>query len=62
MTVVAASPDARIVDDRDPRDPEVRLDKLFDPATLAPIQPRDGSGVFTARGCINGARCRRVLH
>ena len=56
MTVVAASPDVRIVDDRDPRDPEVRLEKLFDLATLAPIQERDGSGVFTARGFINGAR------
>ncbi|MGQ0715878.1 MAG: acyl-CoA carboxylase subunit beta [Pseudonocardiales bacterium] len=38
----------------DPRDPELRLTRLFDPGTLAELQPRDGSGAFAARGRIDG--------
>ncbi|MGH3774545.1 MAG: acyl-CoA carboxylase subunit beta [Pseudonocardiaceae bacterium] len=38
----------------DPRDPELRLSCLFDPDTLAELQPRDGSGAFAARGRIDG--------
>ncbi|MGH4009383.1 MAG: acyl-CoA carboxylase subunit beta [Pseudonocardiaceae bacterium] len=38
----------------DPRDPELRLTCLFDPDTLAELQPRDGSGAFAARGRIDG--------
>ncbi|HEX2264319.1 MAG TPA: carboxyl transferase domain-containing protein [Pseudonocardiaceae bacterium] len=38
----------------DPRDPELRLRCLFDPGTLAELAPRDASGAFAARGCIDG--------
>ncbi|MGH3984273.1 MAG: carboxyl transferase domain-containing protein, partial [Pseudonocardiaceae bacterium] len=38
----------------DPRDPELRLTGLFDPDTLAALQPRDASGAFAARGHIDG--------
>ncbi|MGH3962871.1 MAG: acyl-CoA carboxylase subunit beta [Pseudonocardiaceae bacterium] len=41
-------------DGPDPRDPELRLTCLFDPDTLAELQPRDGSGAFAARGRIDG--------
>jgi acetyl-CoA/propionyl-CoA carboxylase carboxyl transferase subunit len=40
---------------QDPRDPELRLSKLFDRGSLQPLRPRDDSGVFAARGTINGA-------
>jgi acetyl-CoA/propionyl-CoA carboxylase carboxyl transferase subunit len=43
------------VDERDPRDPELRLEKLFDPGTLRPMRARDDSGVFAGRGAIAGA-------
>ena len=39
----------------DPRDPEFRLSKLFDSGSLEALAPRDLSGVFAARGTINGA-------
>ncbi len=39
----------------DPRDPELRLSKLLDPGSLAPLHPRDDSGVFSVRGTIDGA-------
>ncbi|MCW2495729.1 carboxyl transferase domain-containing protein [Jatrophihabitans sp.] len=39
----------------DPRDPEFRLGKLFDAGSLVELAPRDRSGVFAARGLINGA-------
>ncbi len=39
----------------DPRDPELRLTRLFDEGTLEQLQPRDASGVFAAHGQINGA-------
>ncbi|MGH3768907.1 MAG: acyl-CoA carboxylase subunit beta [Pseudonocardiaceae bacterium] len=40
----------------DPRDPELRLACLFDPATLVSLHPRDSSGAFAARGRIDGAK------
>ncbi|HZN19487.1 MAG TPA: carboxyl transferase domain-containing protein [Micromonosporaceae bacterium] len=38
----------------DHRDPQVRLRSLFDPATLALLAPRDGSGVLSGRGMVEG--------
>ncbi|HEX2299093.1 MAG TPA: carboxyl transferase domain-containing protein [Pseudonocardiaceae bacterium] len=38
----------------DPRDPELRLSRLFDPDTLAELAPCDASGAFAARGRIDG--------
>ncbi|MGB8962434.1 MAG: carboxyl transferase domain-containing protein [Pseudonocardiaceae bacterium] len=40
----------------DPRDPELRLERLFDPDTLVSLRPRDSSGAFAARGRIDGAK------
>jgi acetyl-CoA/propionyl-CoA carboxylase carboxyl transferase subunit len=53
MTLAAVPPLA--LDDRDPRDPQLRLERLFDEGTLVPLRQRDDSGVFTARGTIDGA-------
>jgi acetyl-CoA/propionyl-CoA carboxylase carboxyl transferase subunit len=39
----------------DPRDPLVRLANLFDPGSVAPLHPRDDSGVLAALGTIDGA-------
>jgi acetyl-CoA/propionyl-CoA carboxylase carboxyl transferase subunit len=39
----------------DPRDPELRLTRLFDPGSIEPLHLRDRSGVLAARGLINGA-------
>src|SRR5436305_3376374 len=39
----------------DPRDPELRLGKLFDADTLELLHARDTSGVLAARGLIDGA-------
>ena len=50
MTALA-TPDVEI----DPRDPELRLSRLFDPGSIEPLHERDKSGVFAARGIINGA-------
>ncbi|MGD0686470.1 MAG: carboxyl transferase domain-containing protein, partial [Streptosporangiaceae bacterium] len=36
------------------RDPEVRLESLFDPGSLALLTPADTSGVLTAAGTIDG--------
>ena len=41
-------------DERDLRDPERRLQALFDAGTLRTISGRDTSGVMTARGYIDG--------
>jgi acetyl-CoA/propionyl-CoA carboxylase carboxyl transferase subunit len=51
MTALASPPVAEI----DPRDPLLRLEKLFDPGTMELLAPRDDSGVVAARGRINGA-------
>ncbi len=40
----------------DPRDPELRLTALFDEDTMVPLRPRDTSGMFIARGRIDGAK------
>jgi acetyl-CoA/propionyl-CoA carboxylase carboxyl transferase subunit len=40
----------------DRRDPELRLSCLFDLNTMAQLRPRDTSGVFAARGRIDGAK------
>lgn len=51
MTALAHPPVTEI----DPRDPVLRLEKLFDPDTMELLQPRDDSGVVAARGWINGS-------
>lgn len=50
MTTLAATP----VDERDYRDPELRLEQLFDPGSLRHLAGRHTSGVLSARGTING--------
>jgi acetyl-CoA/propionyl-CoA carboxylase carboxyl transferase subunit len=52
MTVTA---DAPVQAERDPRDPEARLEILLDPGSLVALAPRDDSGAFAVRGTINGA-------
>ncbi|XVS65961.1 acyl-CoA carboxylase subunit beta [Actinosynnema sp. CA-299493] len=57
MTVLASRPANPAADgEPDPRDPEVRLAQLLDPGSVAPLRPRDGSGMFAVRGRINGAK------
>ena len=51
MTALAHPPATEI----DPRDPVLRLEKLFDPDTMELLQPRDDSGVVAARGRVNGS-------
>ncbi len=41
--------------ERDPRDPELRLERLLDPGSLRPLHPRDESGVYAVRGFVRGA-------
>jgi acetyl-CoA/propionyl-CoA carboxylase carboxyl transferase subunit len=55
MTALADPPVSVPVDDRDPRDPEVRLANLFDADSTVLLRPRDTSGVVAARGLIDGA-------
>ncbi len=55
MTLIADPPADAQLEARDPRDPELRLERLFDAGSLRPIRPRDDSGVFAARGTIAGA-------
>jgi acetyl-CoA/propionyl-CoA carboxylase carboxyl transferase subunit len=42
------------VDERDHRDPEVRLSAFFDPSSWRAISPVDTSGVLAARGEVDG--------
>ena len=57
MTVLATRPaELRTSPEPDPRDPEIRLAGLLDEGSLAPLRPRDGSGMLAARGRINGAK------
>jgi acetyl-CoA/propionyl-CoA carboxylase carboxyl transferase subunit len=51
MTALAHPPVTEI----DPRDPVLRLEKLFDPGTMELLRPRDDSGVVAARGRIDGS-------
>jgi acetyl-CoA/propionyl-CoA carboxylase carboxyl transferase subunit len=39
----------------DPRDPEDRLQRFFDPGSMQPLVPRDTSGVLAARGTVHGS-------
>ncbi len=55
MTALADPPAAIRVDERDPRDPELRLENLFDEDSMALLRPRDTSGAVAARGLIDGA-------
>ncbi|MEO6884737.1 MAG: carboxyl transferase domain-containing protein [Jatrophihabitantaceae bacterium] len=58
MTLIAepAQPaQSAVQSDRDPRDPQLRLENLFDAGSLQALRPRDTSGVFAARGTIEGA-------
>ena len=41
-------------DPRDPRDPGLRLENLFDPASVEPLSERDSSGAAAVRGEIDG--------
>jgi acetyl-CoA/propionyl-CoA carboxylase carboxyl transferase subunit len=52
---MTALPAAVLTDERDQRDPELRLARLFDPDTVQLLRPRDTSGVVSARGTIDGA-------
>jgi acetyl-CoA/propionyl-CoA carboxylase carboxyl transferase subunit len=52
---LTANPEADVVPDRDPRDPELRLAKLLDPGSVEPLHERDDSGVYAVRGTIDGA-------
>jgi acetyl-CoA/propionyl-CoA carboxylase carboxyl transferase subunit len=55
MTLTADPPTDADLDARDPRDPELRLETLFDAGSLRPLREKDDSGAFAARGTINGA-------
>lgn len=52
MTVLA--PDAAGTEAVDPRDPLLRLQRLFDAGTVSLLHDRDDSGVLAARGTIAG--------
>ncbi|MCW2619717.1 MAG: pccB, partial [Modestobacter sp.] len=39
----------------DPRDPEDRLARFFDPGSMQTLAPRDTSGVLAARGTVSGS-------
>lgn len=54
MTALATQPESDEAQ-RDPRDPEARLEQLLDEGSLEPLHHRDGSGMFAARGRIGGA-------
>src|SRR3712207_2239534 len=57
MTALASPPvDPEAGGGTDPRDPGVRAAQLLDPGSVAPLRPRDGSGMFAVRGRINGAK------
>ncbi|MGI8310965.1 acyl-CoA carboxylase subunit beta [Saccharopolyspora hattusasensis] len=55
MTAVASRPES-VQQQRDPRDPEVRLDQLLDPESIEPLHPRDSSGMFAVRGRVDGTK------
>ncbi|GGM61320.1 putative propionyl-CoA carboxylase beta chain 6 [Longimycelium tulufanense] len=57
MTAVVTRPDPKdTAGEPDPRDPEVRLAQLLDVDSMAPLRPKDASGVYAVRGRINGAK------
>ena len=53
VTSLADAP-VPVVDERDYRNPELRLENLFDPGSLRQISGRSTSGVVSARGTIKG--------
>jgi acetyl-CoA/propionyl-CoA carboxylase carboxyl transferase subunit len=56
VTTAAAARDAYLADAVTiTRDPEVRLEALFDEETLTLLTPRDGSGVLSGSGLIGGS-------
>ncbi|WP_051684397.1 acyl-CoA carboxylase subunit beta [Blastococcus sp. URHD0036] len=52
MTTLSAAP---TLPAPDPRDPEDRLARFFDPGSLRPLAARDTSGVMAARGTVEGS-------
>ena len=56
MTVLATRLTAEEEIHQDPRDPRLRLARLLDEDSLAPLQQRDTSGVYSARGRIDGVK------
>lgn len=55
MTALAARPDTEQTE-ADYRDPELRVAQLLDTDSVAPLHPRDASGVYAVRGRIGGAK------
>ncbi|SDY73092.1 acetyl-CoA/propionyl-CoA carboxylase carboxyl transferase subunit [Saccharopolyspora shandongensis] len=55
MTAVATRPETEQAQ-RDPRDPDVRLEQLLDPESIEPLHPRDNSGMYAVRGRIDGTK------
>jgi acetyl-CoA/propionyl-CoA carboxylase carboxyl transferase subunit len=55
MTAGTVAPATTELSAVDSRDVEVRLSQLLDAASLVGLEPRDDSGVFAARGTINGS-------
>ena len=53
MTTVQVAPTPTAPD---PRDPEDRLERFFDPDSVELLAPRDTSGVVAARGLVHGSR------
>src|SRR4051812_49767169 len=53
MTTVSPAPPAAPT--IDPRDPEDRLARFFDPGSMRALAPRDTSGVLAARGTVAGS-------
>ena len=57
MTAVATRPEGSAqAQSVNPRDPQRRVGNLLDPGTAIPLRPRDSSGVYIARGRIDGAK------
>jgi acetyl-CoA/propionyl-CoA carboxylase carboxyl transferase subunit len=52
MTALQAAP---VLPAADTRDPEDRLQRFLDPGSVAPLSPRDTSGVVAARGTVAGS-------
>jgi acetyl-CoA/propionyl-CoA carboxylase carboxyl transferase subunit len=57
MTALATRPaEAGGSRDWDPRDPQLRVESLLDAGSAASLHPADSSGVYTARGRIEGTK------
>ncbi|MGQ0841987.1 acyl-CoA carboxylase subunit beta [Actinokineospora sp.] len=56
MTALAPYPHGDGARAIDPREPEVRLARLLDPGSMAPLRPADSSGVYAVRGRIDGVK------